>query len=280
MNSNKLDHTLNFAELKQTYFEAIDKKRVCKNQSNQSHVMDLVRSWDRHDHFYGPSSAQMREWLHKGYQQPGLVLDPPIEPVRKRRRVIYGEEGELQIDLMYSGHDYPFLDWTKRETMPGMHCKIHANFQAGTRVDVIAEYYRFVLRSLIALEGSGVDLEIWLTSYSVDLFSRSNKALESNVQVKKEGEQTDYLGWSPMLSPGGYRHLKFLHYILASDAHGLVANSSLGRGVNQSQPWEIAYDPEERILSFKCPYHPHDFPEKEMEMQLRTVLSEARRRVA
>lgn len=279
--SQVYEDVINWADLKTAYIKAINGEKVCKRQANQSHVERLAGSWKRGESFYGPNAASMIEWLHKGYKPEGMNLDPPITPIRKRRRLVYGDEGELQLDLMWSGHDYPFLQWTQREIRPGMRVSLWTNFQAGTNVRVIQEYYRFVLRSLIALESSGIDLEIWVTSDSVDMWTGEyGSALISNVQVKKEGEQTDYLGWSAMISPGGYRHLKFLDYILASDKLGKTATYGLGRARNMSKPWDVKFDPQERVLEFHCPWHPSSFPEGEMEMRLREVLKQSASRSA
>lgn len=273
----KFEHTINYGELKQLYIKAVEGKRICKRNSNESKLRDLVRGWQTRSRFYGPSSKQMIEWLHKGYVEKGLTLDPPIDPVRKRRRLQYGDEGELQLDLMWSGHDYPFLQWTKREIMPGMRVDILYNFQAGTQVNVIIDYCRFVLRSLVALESAGIDLEVWISSDSSNIFSGSwTDTLYNHVQVKKEGEQTDYLGWSAMISPGGFRHLMFLDYVVSSDSLGKDVSGGLGRAVNMPGSWKVSFDPQERFLRFYCPWHPYDFPEKEMETQLREVIKMSR----
>lgn len=274
------EHTLDWHELKQAYIDATigNKRTMVKRTSNKNKINDLVSGWKSKKQFYGCSSHEVNEWLHKGYRQPGLTLDPPIEPVRKRRRLTFAEEGELQLDLVWSGHDYPWLQWTPREIMPGMKIDIMYNFVAMTRVEDIIAYCRFVLRSLIALEAAGIDLEVWISSISSNIFQGNYTGqLYNKVRVKREGEQTDYLGWSAMVSPGGFRHLMFLDYVISADQLGYDVSYGLGHGTNSGQRWKVAYDPDHTLLSFKCPWHPHGFPEKEMEIELRTVLKEARR---
>jgi hypothetical protein len=269
-----LENTLNYADLKTAYIDLVNGGKVCKRAGNQSKAAELATSWQRKTSFYGPNSKSVIEWLHKGYRAPGLTLDPPIDPIRKRRRLKYGDEGELQLDLMWSGHDYPWLDWTKRDLMPGMRVDIMYNFVCTTSVQVIIDYCQFVLRSLIALESAGIDLEVWISSDNTDVFMNGdrNDKLYNHVQVKKEGEQTDYLGWSAMVSPGGFRHLMFLDYILAADALGRDISRGLGRGTNHGQPWDVTFEPGERFLRFYCPWSPWSFDEKEMEMKLREVI--------
>lgn len=277
----KLDHTIPFTDLKDAYIRAVAGQDVCHFKKNNDHVAEMVQAWREKSSFYGPSSKEVIEWLHKGYQQPGLTLDPPIEPVRKRRRLKYGEEGELQLDLMWSGHDYPFLDWTKRDTLPGMRVDIRTNFVSSTPVDIPIAFYRWVLRALVALESAGIDVEVWLTGENQGIFQGdSGNYLMNHVQVKKQGEQTDLLSWSPMLSPGGYRHLTFLSYIIGSDSHKKIAKSSLGHGPAARLGWTVSFDPDTSELRFACPYSPRDFPESEMDTQLRLVLAEARKAVA
>lgn len=272
-------HTIDYGELKQLYIDVVAGKKICKYERNNRILDSLVGGWSGKSSFYGPSSKEVIEWLHNGYKTEGLTLDPPIEPIRQRRRLQFAEEGELQLDLVYSGHDYPFLTWTKRMTMPGMLVNMYCNFQAGTRVDVIIAYYRFCLRSLVALENSGIDLEVQITSDSQDIFTNGNRldTLHQHVTVKKEGENTDYLGWSAMISPGGYRHLMFLEHVIGCDRLGRTIDMGLGRGMNMHQGWKVEFDVDERKLTFRCPWHPSSFPEEEMEMSLREVLLNARR---
>lgn len=273
----KFEHTTNYADLKEAYIKAVAGEDICKRSSNNSKIRQLVSGWQRKSTFYGPNSKQMIEWLHKGYVQKGITLDPPIDPVRKRRRLKYGEEGELQLDLMWSGHDYPFLEWTKREIIPGMRVDVLYNFQAGTDVNVIIDYCNFVLRSLVALESAGIDLEVWISSDSSNIFTGSwNDTLYNHIQVKKEGEQTDYLGWSAMISPGGFRHLMFLDYVISADDLKKDVADGLGRAVNMPGSWKVTFDPQERFLRFFCPWLPRNFPEKELETELREVIKMSR----
>jgi hypothetical protein len=241
-----LENTLNYADLKTAYIDLVNGGKVCKRAGNQSKAAELATSWQRKTSFYGPNSKSVIEWLHKGYRAPGLTLDPPIDPIRKRRRLKYGDEGELQLDLMWSGHDYPWLDWTKRDLMPGMRVDIMYNFVCTTSVQVIIDYCQFVLRSLIALESAGIDLEVWISSDNTDVFMN--------------GDRNDKL------------YLMFLDYILAADALGRDISRGLGRGTNHGQPWDVTFEPGERFLRFYCPWSPWSFDEKEMEMKLREVI--------
>jgi hypothetical protein len=274
----QLETSMTFTDHKEAYISAINGKSVCKRQGNNSHISQLVKSWQTSSSFYGPSSSEVVEWLHNGYRQPGLTLDPPVEPIRKRRRLQFAEEGELQLDLMWSGHDYPFLEWSKRDVLPGMRVDIRFNFVASTRVEIIIAYCRWILRALVALEAAGIDLEVWVTTDSHDMFTgNSRDGLRTFIQVKKEGRQTDLLSWSAILSPGGFRHLCFLNYIMGSDAVGHTATRGLGHGTNMGVPWSVTYDPDDRRLRFGCPFTPSNFPEEDMEIQLRDVMLQARK---
>lgn len=276
--------TFYFTDFKQDYINLVNGKTICKMQANQNGCEKLARQWQGGSStfsagWYGCSSDQMISWFRNGYKVEGMTLIPPIVPVRKRRRLQYGEEGELQLDLMRSGHDYPFLDWTRREIIPGMKIDIEIGSLAEASIVAQGAYYRWVLRALIALEGAGVDLEIWLTSRATGVLARnSNATVATHFQVKREGEMNDYLTWSAVFSPGSHRHLTFLARHLAADRNGLTA-SGVG-GSRNTRPYSVSYDPETRTLNIYSPNNAKHFPEEEMDIELRDVLLQARRAVA
>lgn len=270
------NHFFTYEDLKDTYFRVVRGDRVCKNESNHRYLNTMRSEWEKDGSFYGATSAQVIEWLQKGYQQPGLNLEPPVEPIRERRRLRFAEEGELQLDLMWSGHDTPFLEWDFQEIMPGMRVDVRVNFQAGTRVEVITAYYSWVLRALVALETAGIDLEVGISTNTEGLYSNSRQKQYGFCQVKKEGQQTDFLSWSPIFCPGGFRHLMFLSYFMCAEQFGRVVQSGLGHGINM-KGWDITFDHDKRTLHFNCAWSPYEFPQEEMEIKLRQVLAESRR---
>jgi hypothetical protein len=270
-----IEETFPYADFKSMYIDVVEGRSVVKLPGNKKVETHLSDQW-RSSGFYGATSDQVVEWLRNGYRVEGFTLDPPIHPVRKRRRLIYGEEGELQLDLAWSGHDYPFLDWEKRDIMPGMHIDIELDFNGSVSSSVIAEYGRWVLRALVALEKAGIDLEVWITSGSHSLTARGGESGRIHYEVKKSGEQMDYLGWSVMLSPGAFRHFHFLGYTISCDMNGRIVSSGFGTAMSGNK-FSVSFSPDNRSLRFNCPGNTASFPENEMEMQLREVLKQARR---
>lgn len=271
------ENTLDYFEVKDLYIKAISGEKICQLINNNQVMNQYVAGWKKGGSFYGPTANQLIEWLHSGYRQPGLVLDPPIDPIRKRRRIRFADEGELQLDLAWSGHDYPFLVWDERDIMPGMKVLIRENFRSDVPVNISIEYNRWILRALIALEESGIDLEVSIFIHNQHCLVGDSGETRHYIRVKKVGEQTDFLSWSPMLSPGGFRHLVFLADIIAADVNKKNIQSSLGNGTNGNEKWDVIFDKEEGELQFKCPYTPRSFPEAEMDLRLRDVLYQAKR---
>lgn len=276
-----VEDNIAYSDLKKEYINCtMDlNKMPIEITQNRFGLNRLIQDW-RTDigGFYGATTAQVIGWLHNGYRQPGLVIDPPIVPTRKRRRLKFAEEGELQIDLAYSGHDYPFIAWDERMIMPGMSVRIYTQMESTTPASVFIAYNRWILRALIALEEAGIDLEVWMTAHLQSCFARSHNELRFNIKVKNEGEQTDFVSWSPILSPGGFRHLDFLATYLISDRNGYEVKSGMGHGKNMGESkWRVSYDPDTLQLKFECPWVPKIFPEAEMDIQLREVLQNVRK---
>lgn len=271
------EQTFSYSEIKDAYLSTIKGERITALEKNHKFLMNHKYAWSfNQDEFYGATSKAMEEWLKSGYKVESLILDPPIIPLRKRRRLNFRDEGELQLDLMWSGHDYPFLDWTKRDIMPGMRVDISLGFASIVNPEVIADFNRWVLRALVALESAGVDLEIWVNSVTRGLFARGDETVKVSIQVKKEGEQSDYLMWSPLMSPGGYRHLYFLADVLAADRFKRVVNEDLGYAVSDGE-LSVKYNSDTQTIKIGRPAILRSFSEEEMDLNLREVLAQARR---
>lgn len=269
-----------YALLKQNYLKLMDNAESLglRRISNRKNMRTMCWHWAiNKESFYGCTSKELSEWLHSGYKMKGLTLEPPILPVSKRRRLKFSDDGELQYELATSGFDYPYLDWEKRDLLPGMRVRIDNSFSSAVPASVVSEYSRWILRALVALETAGIDLEVWISCKVRDALKRFDRTMEINIQVKKEGEQVDYLGWSAMLSPGGWRHLGFLAHFMAADENGYDVKWSLGHTVG-NHSWSVGFDTEQSLIKFNAPYHTSSkmFPESEMDLQLRDVLTQLR----
>jgi hypothetical protein len=272
-----LKYQTTYSDLKEEYIRATSGFAICKRIGNNRMIERFTKHWESETSFHGPASSQVIEWLHNGYPQPGLSLDPPIEPLRKRRRAQFGDEGELHIDLALSGYDYPFMNWGQRVIMPGMQVFIFQNFNVSTSATVISQYSRWILRAIIALETAGIDVEIKVCSKSSGMLQTSRELVQTEIEVKKSGEQSDFLSWSPMLSPASFRHLSFLADVLAADALNYNISEDMGHARNEIPRWSVLFDPDTRDLTFTCPNSDYKFPEEEMDLQLREILNNSRK---
>lgn len=209
------------------------------------------------------TTADMLEWISSGYHVPGMTNPPgDLMPTRKRRRLLFQEEGELQLDLAFSGYDYPFASWEKRERKPGMRVNVQMNFAWVVPQTVIAEYQRWVARLLYTLEEIGYDLEVNASMVCENLWRGSGKQ-SLNIRVKRENEASDFANWSAMFSPGGLRHLFFLAVFIANEKRGERTPPGIGRN-DMSAPWTLEFDSDSRTLYIRNGQGQSSFPEAEM----------------
>lgn len=272
----KLEHVTNWEDLKSLYVAVNENEYSFKIPNNNYVIRPMKEEWQHSSYFYGPSYDQVKQWLRDGYVVEGLALDEPLSPLRKRRKLKYAEEGELQLDLAWSGHDFPFIQWDQRESRQGLTVNIQYCFSAMTPLSVIQEYLKFVLQVLIALESAGFDLEIQVYCDSPGMFTDCRESLLNYIRVKKSGEQSDFLSWSAFMSPGGYRHLMFFDFIYAGDDLGHSVSSGLGGGTNNA--WNINFDSLTGVIDFQSPFHAKSFPKEELEIQLRSLFTRTQSR--
>lgn len=202
---------------------------------------DSSRAWT------GATTDDMRLWLAAGYRVEGLKLNPALVPTRERRKLRFAEEGELQIDLAMSGFDYPFLEWQKRIARPGMTVNVALQFNSHTPVETVAAYAKWVARAIQAIETAGYNIEVNVVTESRKSFERNNGKLKMVTRVKKENEHTDFLAWSALFSPGGFRMLTFFQIMKAGDHFNKTVANDLGIG--ESNPWKLDYNRETATLN-------------------------------
>jgi hypothetical protein len=238
--------------------------------NNKDKAGTYQQRWKKRD-FYGATSDEMRRWLENGYPVQGLDVFPSdLVPKRKRRRIVFTEDGEMQLDLVLAGFDYPFLEWEKRPTKPGMSCVFETAFSAITQSEVIAEYQVWIARALQTLEINGYDLEVSVSLPASEVWNRGGK-VGIEIIVKRENEASDFASWSAMFSPGGFRHLGFTALMLTADHFDRDVRGDLGIPESFGE-WKVTYDEETRILHTGVPRHPHSFPEREMTDQLNAII--------
>jgi hypothetical protein len=246
--------------------------------TNKKRWEDHSRRWNEatESGWEGATLDNMKAWINRGFQVEGLRnVGADIDPERIGRKLRYAEEGEMQIDLMLSGFDYPFLQWDKREKKPGMQINVGVCFNAHTDVELIAAYTQWVAQVLFAIESQGIDPEVNLTMATTGTFSNGPRRHRTLIRVKKENEASDFANWSAMFSPGGFRMLGFSAEFLIGDREGWTVVSSLGQAAS-GKAWNVSWDAETRTLeiSENMNQTSGEFPADEMSDKLRAIMAE------
>jgi hypothetical protein len=247
-----------------------------KLAANRKLALDTVNS--PNVSWTGWSSGQLQRWLTVGYESDSIKgLEDFIPPIREKRKFVFGEEGdEFHYDLAASGDDNYMSHFTKRDEIPGLAIEAHISFISDTNPKVISDYNRWLCRVMFACESAGIDTEVSLTTEAVRMWPNTSKPVLTKIRVKQENEATDFLSWSAMISPAAMRGLIFVARILHSDANGKRCKDSMGSSnTGKNRTWSVKFDLESRTLKVDCPYNPRNFPEADMQSQLREALREA-----
>jgi len=227
------------------------------------------RHWLTREHWSGATNEQMLDWLARGYAVDISPVDDLI-PERERRKIIYGDEGELQLDLAWSGFDYPFSQWEKRQSKPGMSLIVGHNARANVSAQTLKEYAHFVAQVTETLEVSGYDLEILIRSRVRNQYRDYTGEAHVQIRVKSENETTDMVDWSALFSPGGFRHLNWCSRFVAAEKLGQRIDTGMGNPISRS--WSVSFDEESRVMTIECDPNSNSFPLEEMRKQFREAL--------
>jgi hypothetical protein len=265
--TGNLEFHRHFTEIADGFKSAVNGTAKMKRPVNSKKLRELVNRWSYDSGgFFGCTTADMLDWLARGFNAGALQGIGSVTPSKDRRRIRYAEEGEFQYDLMRSGFDYPFLQWDKRESIPGLKVEVGLNFNASTDASVVLDYEKWICRALYALETAGVDLAVDIVSH-INGALRNGQNFDLRITVKRENESMDWTQWSAMFSPGGWRMLCFYSIVAAADHFNGDVDEGLGRS-NQTNSWNVQFDDETRILRFLVPNSPGHFPENEMTEKL------------
>jgi hypothetical protein len=217
----------------------------------------------------GYTKGQFERWLAHGYETSAIHgLSEFIPPIRDKRKFVFAEEGdEFHFDIAASGGDNFMSHFTTREQIPGLSLDIGIGFRAGVSAEILNAYLIWICRVAFSIESAGIDLEITLRNNSENVFRQTYGARYSTViRVKKENEVSDFLSWSAMLSPAGFRGLVFFAKALHADSRGYDVSTGMGSSIGS--PWKVEFNPEDRRMVFDCPHKPYSFPEADMQSQL------------
>lgn len=221
----------------------------------------------------GYSAGQLERWLIEGFQTEAIQgLSEFIPPIRDKRKFMFSEEGdEFHFDIAAGGGDNFMSRFTTREQIPGLALEIGMGFRGGTSAEILNAYQVWLCRIAFSLDAAGIDTEITLRNRTQGIFQRNTGQYDTLIRVKKENEVSDFVSWSAMLSPGGFRGLVFAAKSIHASARGYSVSPDMGSSIGPG--WIVKFVPETRTMVFDCPHSPYGtFPEEDMTRQLREQL--------
>ena len=277
-NNDAITHrtSIEWSDLKEQFIKAVDgNPKFPIDNAIVSQVNEWTRSPNRKNSWIGASLNDMRGWLADGYRAKPFEHAGDYIPRRKKRSIKFSEEGELQLDLVYSGHDYPYLDWEQRERKPGLRIVVDLCFACTTSAGTIEEYGAWVAGLLGTFEANGYDLEVDVafplrSAYQDDGgYGGPNSGPRSltMIRVKKPNEASDFTEWSALFSPGGFRMLGF--FALGMGAKKLNKKLGSGLGYPENNGWLNEWKPEERTLYLWTPNQPDYVPIEDLTQQVK-----------
>lgn len=222
--------------------------------------------------FQACSPDEMFQWVQNGFTSPEFPISDEYTPHREDRRMIFSDEGELDLTLAWSGHDFPYLSWETIPKKPGIRIVAQFQFSASVKSKVITEYGAWLAGILSGLESQGYDIELDLACLVSKLYTNSSYGSEETVlvRVKRENELTDFSEWSALFSPGGFRMLFFTALALAGDKSGRKVNGSLG--IPRAHKFDAQYETDTATLTISTNGSAGKFPLEEMSNKVREAL--------
>lgn len=285
-----LEFTTTFAEMRDTWIAGYrDNDFSAFTNSHNASVFRSQCSGRGYDKKWsGATGAEMLEWFREGYTVSALDdISADAMPVRKRSRPRYNDcEGDFRYDLFMTGDENHFVQWSNRESIPGITIEFGTGFRGHVPASVISEYMAWICSALIAIEASGIDAAIYATCEGIRRFENSahfnpyseTPDLKWRLEVKREGERNDFQTWSALFSPGSYRILGFFTNSLAADRLGKRVSDGMGGSV--SKGWGVSWNSERRILEINHDAGDqgmsHSFPAELMTEQLKNALESAK----
>lgn len=225
----------------------------------------------------GGDIENLKRYITEGYRTTAIQgLAGLVPPIREKRRLKYGEEGdEFNYDIAMSGDENYMSFWTKREQIPGVKLSLELDGSAGS-TDALMKYQRWMAQSIYALEAAGVDCEVEIFTLSRNLFRPQAAIARTAVRVKNSGEIADFAGISAMFSPLAFRGIMFGCFSLQAHEMGL---SQVGHGSGVTNRWRCYYNPEIHAIVSDCDWHATTFPEEQHTEQFKQAIRDMKSQV-
>jgi hypothetical protein len=244
-----------FDEVRETFLRLYEKgadSLGIKRSDNLARMKSWEASWRSGSDFAGGRMADMVGYLHHGYQIPGLQLEPSLAPVRKRRKITFNDmEGDFQYDLFRSGFDFPYMTGTPREVTPAMDYELDCTFSGGINASEVTAYTSWNLKALIALETAGIGCDVFISNRVTNPFKAKNGGTfgdaELRVKVANADGATDFLDWSAIFAPGGYRMLIFMMKLLHADELGYGLSEGVGSPMTPDR-YGVKFREDDRVI--------------------------------
>lgn len=244
-----------WSDVKHTYLDAVENGTTLPNRQP---INTKIREWYRHptegedSKWEGGSAAQTCKYLRQGYHAEAFAHSAEYAALSSKRHFSYNdEEGELDLDRVFDGHDDIFLDREMRESRPGLRIMVEFAFSWTTEAVVISQYGAWVASLIKSLEASGFDLvvDMWINLHGLFVGDgiRNSNVL---IRVKQENEQSNFTDWSALFGPTGYRHLGFLAKCLAGEQIGKRVTPSFGK-CHSGTDWGVNYDREFQTVTIR-----------------------------
>lgn len=258
--------TMDFADVKMDFLAVVEGRLKIDQPNHASRVRGWIAeykkgepgagSWD------GGSAHDTAGWIREGYyvgsdKPAGVISGAP------RKRTHWRDEGDdLDLSRALSGDPAPF---SSRESgvKPGISIEVKCNFLAATPAKVLEDMGAWLQTLVSGYEAAGHDIELVATYPSTGVFKRRLHVTNWRVQLKRFGQLSDYVAWSPAFAPTGFRHLIFAMWMLYGDRNGLQTDPGLGSSVG-SREWGASYDPQTNLLQLDSPASAQHFPGEEM----------------
>lgn len=227
--------------------------------------------------WHGFTRDQIEKWLQSGYSTTAIQgLAEFTPPIREKRKLVFDEEGdEFHLDLAYSGSDRYMSYMTKQPNIPGVALDCVVTFSAAISAQVVNAYNAWICQTAYSLESAGIDAQITLNFRVEDTIVGYKGLTNTKVKVKSENELTDFVSFSPMLSPAAFRAFLFCATALHAESKSRDASYGLGRGPSELQ-FGVKHDPAKSTIQVTSQRegNPKEFPADRMTREFRQALLE------